>query len=119
MRSNVYNKYIELKKEDNTKMYLFKLGMFYDFISDDAIEISKITTLKLTNHTKEVVKCGFPSNCLDKYMEIFSNLKIDVVIVNDTNNDLNNYLNKIKKINIDNLTPIESLEILLKLKSLL
>lgn len=117
--SSIYDKYNKLKSNDSDKLYLFKMGMFYDFISDDAVMVSKITTLKLTNHAKGVMKCGFPLGCLDKYLDIFNNLNLDVVIVDDDSNDLSNYLNNIRDMDLDNITPIESLNILSKLKELI
>jgi len=124
MNCSIYEKYLELKKENSDKLYLFKIGLFYDFIDEDAIKISKITTLKLINHSKDILKCGFPENSLDKYMDIFNNIGINVVIVNDNNlekenNDLEKYLNKIKNIDINNITPVDSMKILCELKELL
>lgn len=124
MKSSIYEKYLELKKENSDNLYLFKIGLFYDFLDDDAIKVSKVTTLKLINHSKEILKCGFPENSLDKYMNIFDNIGIDVVIVEDNNVEkdtvaLEKYLNKIKKMDIDDITPLESMKILSKLKELL
>jgi len=124
MNCSIYEKYLELKKENSDKLYLFKIGLFYDFIDEVAIKISKITTLKLINHSKDILKCGFPENSLDKYMDIFNNIGINVVIVNDNNlekenNDLEKYLNKIKNIDINNITPVDSMKILCELKELL
>ena len=120
MRSSIYNKYLKLKEENNDNFYLFKVGMFYIFIADDAIRISKITTLKLINHTKDIVKCGFPEKGLDKYLDIFNNIGINVVIVNNEQcNEIDKYLNMIRELDINNITPIESLKILSDFKELL
>ena len=35
------HKYLELKKENDDKLYLFKSGLFYVFLEDDALKISK------------------------------------------------------------------------------
>ena len=93
--SKMYLKYLE-KKKDNNKYYLFKSGAFYIFLDEDAKNISKITTLCLTNLNKDVVKCGFPKNSLEKYLSIFDNLKLDIEIIEEP-------VNKIKKIDIDNV----------------
>ena len=74
--SKLHDKYLKLKKDDSSKMYLFESDKFYIFIDEDAENISKITTLKLTNLTNDVLKCGFPSISIDKYLDIFNNLKI-------------------------------------------
>ena len=51
--------------------------------ADDAIEISKVTTLKATKLTENLYKCGFPTNSLDKYLNIFEAIGKDVVIVDN------------------------------------
>ena len=122
--SKLYLEYIKRKKEDNSKYYLFKSGIFYIFIGEDAKKISKITPLNLTNLNKEIVKCGFPENSLDKYVNIFNNLNLDIVIVNniscDKKKSINDkVINKIKNIDINNITPVESLNILSVLKGML
>ena len=94
--SKMYLKYLEKKKDNNNKYYLFKSGAFYIFLDEDAKNISKITTLCLTNLNKDVVKCGFPKNSLEKYLSIFDNLKLDIEIIEEP-------VNKIKKIDIDNV----------------
>ena len=94
--SKMYLKYLEKKKDNNNKYYLFKSGAFYIFLDEDAKNISKITTLCLTNLNKDVVKCCFHKNILEKYLSIFDNLKLDIEIIEEP-------VNKIKKIDIDNV----------------
>ena len=76
----IYEKYIQLKKIDNTKKYLFKSGNFYIFLDDDARKISNITTLKLTTFGN-TIKCGFPLSSKDKYLSILNNIGIEIVLV--------------------------------------
>lgn len=125
--SKLYKKYLELKKEDKRKYYLFKSGIFYIFIDDDAIKISKKYGLKTTNLNKEILKCGFPTNSLEKYMERFKKVENKIVIVSNneikkvSNNNLNNdkllsEIKKIKKLDFNQITPIESLNILKEFK---
>lgn len=122
----MYEMYLRLKEKDSSKLYLFKVGVFYIFLEEDALEVIKYTTLKLTNYSKNVVKCGFPKTSLDKYMSIFSNINLNVVIVEDNtliqirqNSSLDNYLNEIAQMNIDEMKPIECINVLNKLKELL
>lgn len=119
----MYEMYLRLKEEDKNKLYLFKSGLFYIFLAEDAIEISKCTTLKLIEHSKDVVKCGFPDSAYDKYMSIFEHIKLDVVLVENTcvkpNKKLEEYLKMIKNIDLDTIRPIDSINILNKLKELL
>lgn len=120
MKVSLYNKYLELKKENSNNLYLFKKRLFYIFLDNDAVNISKITTLKLTNHTNDIVKCGFPEQSLNKYMNIFNNLGLNIILIEEVNNNkLEKYLNKIKNIDINIITPIESINILSELKKLL
>lgn len=121
--SKLYQEYLK-KKENKDKYYLFKSGIFYIFLDEDAKNISKITTLSLTNLNKDIVKCGFPSNSLDKYIKIFNKLKLNIEIIDNVcfinNPSINNkIIKKIKNIDINKLTPIESLTILNNFKEML
>ena len=75
-----------IKKDNNKdKLYLFRCGNFYIFINDDAKEICNLTTLKLTSVGNNF-KCGFPVNSLDKYLNLFNNLKLNIEVVESENN---------------------------------
>ena len=125
--SKLYLEYLKKKKENNDKFYFFKSGLFYIFIDEDAKKITKITPLNITNLNNDIVKCGFPSNSLDKYLTIFKNLGLDVEIVGDienkniiTNKDISTkIIKKIKSININTLTPVKALNILNEFKGML
>lgn len=117
----IYNKYLELKKENKEILYLFKVGNFYIFINEDAEKISKITTLKIINHAKNVIKCGFPENSLDKYLDIFKNLKLKINVIDNIRNNklkskLEKNLDKIRNLDIENTTPLECFKIICELK---
>ncbi len=119
--SKLYTKYLEKKNINKDKYYLFECGMFYIFIDDDAYKISKYVPFKITKLNENIVKCGFPKNSIDKYMEIFNNLELDIEIVNNNDKDgVNNKIIKmIKDIDIDNISPLKVIEILYKFKELL
>ncbi len=117
--SNLYEKYLKLKKENGTKAYLFKSGNFYVFIDDDAKRISNITTLKTTVLSGNIIKCGFPVNSLNKYEMLFKNLNVDVEIINDIVINNNDIIKKLKKIDIDTVTPLKALNILKELKDMI
>ena len=95
--SNLYDKYIELKNIDSNKYYLFRSGVFYIFLDKDAEKISSIIKLKLSSLNEDVVKCGFPKNSLDKYLDIFKNLDMDVEVIddNESNKDINSNLEEL------------------------
>lgn len=123
--SKIYNKYLELKKENPDKLYLFHSGKFYIFIADDVETINQYVVLKKTRFTKEVSKCGFPDNCYDDYMRVFQNhhLDIEVVEANSIENSCSSNSNLIvekyfriekyiKDVDINAITPLQSMEIL-------
>ena len=116
------NLYEKKKKEDNTKFYLFKAGLFYIFLDGDAYEISKMTTLKLTNYNNDICKCGFPVKYLDKYLNMFKYLNVNVEVIDNIyeNKDelYSKVIKKIESIDIDELTPLETLNILYELKKM-
>ena len=53
--SKLYEKYLVLKQRETNKLYLFKSGIFYLFLDDDAKKVSSLLNLKLTNLNKNVV----------------------------------------------------------------
>ena len=74
--SKLYNKYLELKSNDDSVLYLLKSGMFYIFLHEDAKIVSEKLNLKLTNLNNNILKCGFPINSLTKYAGLLDNYKI-------------------------------------------
>jgi len=92
--SKIINEYKRRKRKDNNKLYLFKNGNFYIFIGDDVNTINELMVLKKTKFSNEYDKCGFPISKIDDYKRVFSNLKLNVEIIDDVNydpiKDLNN-----------------------------
>ena len=117
--SKIYDKYIELKNspnyEENT-LYLFKSGLFFIFIDKDARIVSEILNLKLSYLNENIVKCGFPIQSLQKYINLLKETpyKIEIILpdnkktfsydsyVNEEN--VKTVINEILKINIDSLS---------------
>lgn len=91
-----------LKKENNNIRYLFKSGNFYIFIDEDARYISCVTTLKITNFGN-TIKCGFPLSSLNKYLEIFNNINVNVEIIDNKEA----IIKEILKLNLNGLTKEE------------
>ncbi len=79
--SKLYEKYKNLKSENANKLYLFKSGIFYIFLDEDAIKMSNLLSLKLTYLNETIVKCGFPIKNADKYINLIkiNNYDIDIV----------------------------------------
>lgn len=128
MSSRLYNTYISLKIKSPYKKYLFKSGIFCIFIDDDAKELHKILNLKLSNLNSKIVKCGFPVNSLDKYMQLLKQYGYKVEIVDFSINSLFNYeeylfktkivefIGKISNLKVDSLSISQSYDILEELK---
>ncbi len=79
--SKLYNKYLEKKHENASKVYLFKNGSFYLFLGEDAKIMSKELGLKLTKFSSLSNKCGFPVSELDKYLKFVKLLEYDYEII--------------------------------------
>lgn len=103
--------YRECKNKDDTKCYLFKSGVFYYFLDDDARYFSDKYGFKLTGFG-ESVKWGFPIKPLEKYLFLFQNEKIEVVKEFDSSG----LINKIRGLNLDDLSPSEAFVFLKELK---
>ena len=124
--SILYDKYLILKQKDKEKLYLFKNGNFYIFLDDDCNYINEYVVLKKTLFSKNIYKCGFPLNALEDYMHVFKNHKLNVEIIDDyktidcNDGDIKNRIfNSIKALDVDNLTPVESIKFLSDLKELI
>ena len=118
--SRLYKRYKNLKNKEDI-IYLFKVGMFYVILDDDAKILSKLLNLKLIPLNNEVNKCGFPINSLEKYEKILKENKVKYKIIEDyeENKDLNKFINKIKKYDINNITGIKALELISELKEII
>lgn len=79
--SKLYNTYLELKKQDEEIIYLFKSGIFFIALDNDAYTLSRIFNFKITNLTDTVVKCGFPCSSFNKYSKLFvlHHLKVKII----------------------------------------
>lgn len=129
--SKVYSKYLELKKNNPNKIYLFKSGIFLLAIDEDATKLSDELNLKVTNLSPDVLKCGFPVSRQEHYFRVLEAKHIPFTIIDDTYGVVENYSDymnnvKLKKIideiiniNFDNITFKEAYEILLSTSNLL
>ena len=99
--SKLFNLYKSLKQQDDKTLYLFKSGIFYIFIDNDAKIVNTLLNLKLTNLNTEVVKCGFPVNSLSKYLKLLKLSNYNIKIVDTISNTSCNI--KDFSINTDNL----------------
>lgn len=125
--SKLMKQYNKLKKEDASSIYLFRIGIFYNILNEDAKLINEKLGLKITDLGPSIFKCGFPVSQLDKYIILLNNLKIKYkVIDNLPNSNINDYmknielkkiLKKITDIDMNNTTFQQSFNILLDIKN--
>lgn len=125
----LYDNYLSLKNNDSNTIYLFKIGIFYIALQEDAKFLSKRFGFKLTNLTENVQKCGFPSNSIDKYSNLFKNNDITFKIIDSKNNlsfspseykqntKVEELLQYINSINPDSLSIAEAYTFIEKIKN--
>ena len=125
--SKLYDIYSSLKnnepKSDKT-LYLFKSGIFFILIDEDAKIASKILNLKITFLTENIVKCGFPISSLEKYSSIIQHTYYIFQIIDSSSNinyslknyslnqDIKTFLLQIADLDTNNLSIKEAYEIL-------
>lgn len=126
--SKLYSMYLNLKKQNPDTLFLFKSGIFFLAIDKDALRLSELLDLKLTNLNNTVQKCGFPCASLEKYLKLFKACNLDIKMIEidkNTSYDLREYeqdkntleiLDLIKNINIDNLSVSEAYNFIETLK---
>lgn len=125
--SKLLKQYEQLKKEDASSIYLFRIGIFYNIINEDAKIINEKLGLKITDLGPSIFKCGFPVSQLDKYILLLNNMKIKYkVIDNLPNSNINDYmknieikklLNKITDIDMNNTTFQQAFNTLLDIQN--
>lgn len=115
--SKLLKQYNELKKKDPEKIYIFKVGIFYNILNEDARLVSKKIGLKLTDLSPEIIKCGFPVATLEKYTNLLTehNIKFEIISSQTPSYQNASYeqiVKKILNIDLDNTTCKEAFDIL-------
>lgn len=123
--SKLLTTYTNLKKQDNETFYLFKIGLFYNFINEDASIMSNLLHLKITNLSPAIIKCGFPNNSFDKYMKVLLSLPYKIKIIDslenntlfelknfETNKKIKEFIFKISEIDVNNISITEAYALL-------
>lgn len=109
--SRLYKDYLKLKEENNEKCYIFKSGIFFILLDEDAKYFNEVFSFKLTNLNANVVKCGFPVKSKDKYFKLMKSLNIDYELIDYSIANIS-IINTIKQLDIDNISKEEALDIL-------
>lgn len=96
--SKLLIQYNQLKKEDSSYIYLFRVGIFYNILNDDAKFINKNLGLKITTLSPDIIKCGFPISKIEKYKNILSEKNIKFKIIDNLPNNITttDYINNIE-----------------------
>ena len=126
--SKLLKQYEELKKNDASSIYLFRVGIFYNILNEDAKLINEKLGLKITDLGPSIFKCGFPVSQLDKYIILLNKMKIKYKVINNLPNDsnINDYLknveikkilNKITDMDLNNTTFQQAFNTLLDIQN--
>lgn len=120
--SKLYKKYLELKENNSEKLYLFHSGIFYIFLDQDAQKVANQLGLKLTKFTDQIYKCGFPENSFIKYKNRLKELELDYEIIGSKEMEkvvvspkTMRLLERIKKMDMNEITPMKALTTLTEL----
>ena len=117
-----------LKEKDASSIYIFRIGIFYNILNEDAKIINEKLGLKITSLSPEIIKCGFPISSLEKYTRKLDNLQLQYKVIDDlpqntnivdyTNNvEIKKILKKITELDINNTTFQQSFNILLDIQN--
>ena len=129
--SKLYDNFVNLKGSNKDKIYLFKSGIFFIALNEDATKLSEIFGFKITNLNDTVTKCGFPAKRIEYYSSLLDKMNIDFELIDSnskkiensseyiSNLNFNSIIDKLVKIDFDNITCKEAFDILydLSLKS--
>ena len=125
--SKILKQYKELKEKDASPIYIFRIGIFYNILNEDAKILNEKLGLKLTSLSPEIIKCGFPISSLEKYTKKLNNLQLKYMVIDDLPKDTNivdysnnieikKILKKIIEIDMNNTTFQQSFNILLDIQ---
>ena len=115
--SKILKQYNELKAKDRSKVYLFKIGIFYNILNEDARLVSKELGLKLTDLSPDIIKCGFPIAKLEKYTNLLKAHNINFEVVSNPTpssqkSPYDSIIKKILDIDLNNTTFKEAFDLL-------
>ncbi len=98
--SPIIKQYLNIKKKYKNILLFYQIGEFYELFYDDAIKISSLLNLNLTEKKfvkhKNVPMAGIPIFSYKKYVLKLIKLGESIAICNQINNNIINNSNKIK-----------------------
>ena len=125
--SKLYDNFVNLKGSNKDKIYLFKSGIFFIALNEDATKLSEIFGFKITNLNDTVTKCGFPAKRIEYYSSLLDKMNIDFELIDSnskkiensseyiSNLNFNSIIDKLVKIDFDNITFKDAFDILYSL----
>lgn len=124
--SKLLKQYESLKKENASCIYIFRVGIFYNILNEDAKTLNEKLGLKLTSLSPEIIKCGFPISSLDNYTKKLDILQLEYKVVDNLPNssvaeysnniEIKKILKKIADLDMNNTTFQQAFNILLDLQ---
>ena len=126
MSSKLLKQYNTLKSIDKNKVYIFKVGIFYNILNEDAKIVSDKIGLRLTDLGPNIIKCGFPLSSIEKYSKILdaNNIHYEIVeyISNTEKKQIKDIINELVSLDLNNTSCKKAYDILyniqIKLKSM-
>ena len=126
--SKLLKQYENLKKENKDTIYLFRVGIFYNIINQDAKIVNEQLGLKITDLGPNIYKCGFPISTLEKYKKLLTDKEIKYKIIDNlpenvkhtdyiNNIEIKKIVNKINEIDMNNTTFQQAFNILLDIQN--
>jgi len=95
--SKLIQQYEKLKQQDPSAVYLFRVGIFYNILNEDAKIVNEKLGLKITDLGPNIFKCGFPISQINKYRGLLEQRNIKYqVIDNLPSSNVNDYMNNVE-----------------------
>ena len=125
--SKLLDQYQKLKKENASCIYIFRVGIFYNILNEDAKILNEKLGLKLTSMSPEIIKCGFPISSLDNYTRKLDEMQLEYKIIDNLPNssiaeysnniEIKKILKKITDLDMNNTTFQQAFNILLDMQN--
>lgn len=95
--SKLLRQYEDLKKQNPKVIYLFRVGIFYNILNNDAKILHEKIGLKITDLGPNIFKCGFPISQINKYVSLLDKMDLKYKIIDNLpNQNTNDYINNIE-----------------------
>ena len=85
------------------KLYLFKSGIFYLGLDEDAKKLSELFDFKMTDLNKTIKKVGFPAKKIDYYAKLLNACSVDFEIIDETQTKIENFNDYLHQEEIKNI----------------